>query len=164
MWWIVRPGKPVIRGRNWCSIPFLCQAIIPYKTFKTDKQGKGSSAGHERESLWMHARAGKDEFMQVAYWSRRVLPTVNDSKKKVDRMDLFTDRALYRKGQTVYVSGVAYTQEGDRVEVRKDVAIWLALRDANNREIARKELTTDDFGAFSAEFQLPSKHWPACSV
>lgn len=105
----------------------------------------------------MHARAGKDEFMQVAYWSRRVLPTVNDSKKKVDRMDLFTDRALYRKGQTVYVSGVAYTQEGDSVEVRKDAAIWLALRDANNREIARKELTTDDFGAFSAEFQLPSE-------
>ena len=105
----------------------------------------------------MHACAGKDEFMQVAYWSRRVLPTVNDSKKKVDRMDLFTDRALYRKGQTVYVSGVAYTQEGDSVEVRKDAAIWLALRDANNREIARKELTTDDFGAFSAEFQLPSE-------
>ena len=51
-----------------------------------------------KESLWMHACAGKDEFMQVAYWSRRVLPTVNDSKKKVDRMDLFTDRALYRKG------------------------------------------------------------------
>ena len=95
--------------------------------------------------------------MQVAYWSRRVLPTVNDGKKKVDRMDLFTDRALYRKGQTVYVSGVAYAQEGDSVEVRKDAAIWLALRDANNREIARKELTTDDFGAFSAEFQLPSE-------
>lgn len=57
----------------------------------------------------------------------------------------------------MYVSGVAYTQEGDSVEVRKDAAIWLALRDANNREIARKELTTDDFGAFSAEFQLPSE-------
>lgn len=127
-----------------------------YKTFKADKLGK-VVVPDMKESLWMHARAGKDEFMQVAYWSRRVLPTVNDSKKKVDRMDLFTDRALYRKGQTVYVSGVAYTQEGDSVEVRKDAAIWLALRDANNREIARKELTTDDFGAFSAEFQLPSE-------
>ncbi|WP_418835320.1 alpha-2-macroglobulin family protein [Phocaeicola plebeius] len=149
-------GKPVAGAELvFYSIPVPGNYTL-YKTFKTDKQGK-VVVPDMKESLWMHACAGKDEFMQVAYWSRRVLPTVNDSKKKVDRMDLFTDRALYRKGQTVYVSGVAYTQEGDSVEVRKDAAIWLALRDANNREIARKELTTDDFGAFSAEFQLPSE-------
>lgn len=151
-----KTGKPVAGAELvFYSIPVPGNYTL-YKTFKTDKQGK-VVVPDMKESLWMHARAGKDEFMQVAYWSRRVLPTVNDSKKKVDRMDLFTDRALYRKGQTVYVSGVAYTQEGDSVEVRKDAAIWLALRDANNREIARKELTTDDFGAFSAEFQLPSE-------
>lgn len=151
-----KTGKPVAGAELvFYSIPVPGNYTL-YKTFKTDKQGK-VVVPDMKESLWMHARAGKDEFMQVAYWSRRVLPTVNDSKKKVDRMDLFTDRALYRKGQTVYVSGVAYTQEGDSVEVRKDEAIWLALRDANNREIARKELTTDDFGAFSAEFQLPSE-------
>lgn len=151
-----KTGKPVAGAELvFYSIPVPGNYTL-YKTFKTDKQGK-VVVPDMKESLWMHARAGKDEFMQVAYWSRRVLPTVNDSKKKVDRMDLFTDRALYRKGQTVYVSGVAYTQEGDSVEVRKDAAIWLALRDANNREIARKKLTTDDFGAFSAEFQLPSE-------
>ena len=151
-----KTGKPVAGAELvFYSIPVPGNYTL-YKTFKADKLGK-VVVPDMKESLWMHARAGKDEFMQVAYWSRRVLPTVNDSKKKVDRMDLFTDRALYRKGQTVYVSGVAYTQEGDSVEVRKDVAIWLTLRDANNREIARKELTTDDFGAFSAEFQLPSE-------
>lgn len=151
-----KTGKPVAGAELvFYSIPVPGNYTL-CKTFKTDKQGKVVMPDM-KESLWMHARAGKDEFMQVAYWSRRVLPTVNDSKKKVDRMDLFTDRALYRKGQTVYVSGVAYAQEGDSVEVRKDAAIWLALRDANNREIARKELTTDDFGAFSAEFQLPSE-------
>lgn len=151
-----KTGKPVAGAELvFYSIPVPGNYTL-YKTFKADKPGK-VVVPDMKESLWMHARAGKDEFMQVAYWSRRVLPTVNDSKKKVDRMDLFTDRALYRKGQTVYVSGVAYTQEGDSVEVRKDAAIWLALRDANNREIARKELTTDDFGAFSAEFQLPSE-------
>ena len=151
-----KTGKPVAGAELvFYSIPVPGNYTL-YKTFKADKLGK-VVVPDMKESLWMHARAGKDEFMQVAYWSRRVLPTVNDSKKKVDRMDLFTDRALYRKGQTVYVSGVAYTQEGDSVEVRKDAAIWLALRDANNREIARKELTTDDFGAFSAEFQLPSE-------
>lgn len=151
-----KTGKPVAGAELvFYSIPVPGNYTL-YKTFKSDKLGK-VVVPDMKESLWMHARAGKDEFMQVAYWSRRVLPTVNDSKKKVDRMDLFTDRALYRKGQAVYVSGVAYTQEGDSVEVRKDAAIWLALRDANNREIARKELTTDDFGAFSAEFQLPSE-------
>lgn len=127
-----------------------------YKTYRTDKQGKVVVPDMNTQ-LWMHARTAKDDFMEVSYWSKRVLSTVNSTQKAIDRMDLFTDRALYRKGQTVYVSGVAYTQEGDAVQIRKGAAIWLALRDANNREIARKELTTDDFGAFSTEFQLPAE-------
>ena len=151
-----KTGSPVAGAELvFYSIPVPGNYTV-YKTYLTDKQGK-AVVPDMKSQLWMHARTAKDDFMEVSYWSRRVLSTVNRSQKATDRMDLFTDRALYRKGQTVYVSGVAYTQEGDEVQVRKGTAVWLALRDANNREIARKELTTDDFGAFSTEFQLPSE-------
>jgi len=151
-----KTGLPVAGAELvFYSIPVPGNYTV-YKTYRTDKQGKVVVPDMNTQ-LWMHARTAKDDFMEVSYWSRRALSTVNSMQKAIDRMDLFTDRALYRKGQTVYVSGVAYTQNGDEVQVRKEAAVWLALRDAHNQEIARKELTTDDFGAFSTEFQLPTE-------
>lgn len=151
-----KTGLPVAGAElAFYSIPVPGNYTV-YKTYRTDKQGK-VVVPDMNTRLWMHARTAKDDFMEVSYWSRRTLSTVSSTQKAIDRMELFTDRVLYRKGQTVYVSGVAYTQKGDEVQVCKEAAVWLALRDANNREIARKELTTDDFGAFSTEFQLPSE-------
>ena len=34
-----------------------------------------------------------------------------------EHITLLTDRALYRPGQTVYVKGIAYEQEGDKAHV-----------------------------------------------
>ena len=151
-----KTGLPVAGAELvFYSIPVPGNYTV-YKTYHTDKQGKVVVPDMNTQ-LWMHARTAKDDFMEVSYWSRRILSTVSSTQKAIDRMDLFTDRALYRKGQTVYVSGVAYTQNGDEVQVRKEATVWLALRDAHNQEIARKELTTDDFGAFSTEFQLPTE-------
>lgn len=151
-----KTGLPVAGAELvFYSIPVPGNYTV-YKTYRTDKQGKVVVPDMNTQ-LWMHARTAKDDFMEVSYWSRRILSTVSSTQKAIDRIDLFTDRALYRKGQTVYVSGVAYTQNGDEVQVRKEATVWLALRDAHNQEIARKELTTDDFGAFSTEFQLPTE-------
>ena len=73
-----KTGKPVAGAELvFYSIPVPGNYTL-YKTFKTDKQGK-VVVPDMKESLWMHACAGKDEFMQVAYWSRWVLPTVNVS-------------------------------------------------------------------------------------
>lgn len=151
-----KTGSPVAGAELvFYSIP-ASGNYTEYRTYTTDRQGK-VVVPDMNTRLWMHARTAKDDFMEVSYWSKSVLSAASGMQKATDRMDLFTDRALYRKGQTVYVSGVAYSQNGDEVQVRKGAVVWLALRDTHNREIARKELTTDDFGTFSTEFQLPAE-------
>ena len=68
---------------------------------------------------------------------------------------IFTDRALYRPGQVVHVSGVAYEQSGDSVRVFSRVHNDVVLRDANRQEVGKISLATDEFGAFHGDFVLP---------
>ena len=54
-------------------------------------------------------------------------------------MQLFTDRSIYRPGQTVYVSGLAYEMEKDSTRVLADKKYTVSLYDANNNETGKVE-------------------------
>ena len=69
---------------------------------------------------------------------------------------LFTDRQLYRPGQTVRVYGLTLHRDPDEMpSVRTRRARELTLRDANYQEVGRAEVTSDDYGRFSTAFRLP---------
>ena len=71
---------------------------------------------------------------------------------------IFTDRAIYRPGQTVYVSAILYKAEnGFKNSVCKGEKLTVTLNDANNKEVDSKEVTTDDFGTCATQFTLPRK-------
>ena len=70
--------------------------------------------------------------------------------------ELFTDRAIYRPGQTVHVSAILYqTAHGFQNSVLKSKKVTAILRDANWKEIDKKELVTDDYGTCATSFTLP---------
>ena len=72
-------------------------------------------------------------------------------------VSLFTDRSIYRPGQTVHVSAVAYKQEGlHSSKVTADAQLTFSLCDANNKVVAEKKAVTDDYGTASVDFNLPS--------
>ena len=72
----------------------------------------------------------------------------------------FTDRAIYRPGQTVHVSGIAYKQLKDETQVMKEADNTLTLRDANHREIAHKTVITNAMGTYDVDFELPKDVMP----
>ena len=78
-----------------------------------------------------------------------------ESKRK-EVLQLFTDRSIYRPGQTVYVSGLAYEMEKDSTRVLADKKYTVSLYDANNNETGKVEVRTNGFGSFSGQFVLPS--------
>ena len=72
-------------------------------------------------------------------------------------LSLLTDRAIYRPGQTVYVKGVAYGQDEDSAQaMAQGTSFELELLDANYKQIATRQVTTNDFGSFNADFALPT--------
>jgi uncharacterized protein YfaS (alpha-2-macroglobulin family) len=47
---------------------------------------------------------------------------------------LFTDRSIYRPGQTLHVAGFVYAQRGDDTRTLRGHQVRLQLRDANYQE------------------------------
>lgn len=70
-------------------------------------------------------------------------------------LSIFTDRGIYRPGQTLFFKGIAYVKETDNPHVVANRSYTVVFRDANNKEIASKKLTTDKFGSFNGEFTIP---------
>lgn len=71
------------------------------------------------------------------------------------RVSLLTDRGIYRPGQTVYFKGIAYDNRRDNPSVTAGKRYEVILRDANYKEVTTLKLTTNQYGSFSGEFQLP---------
>lgn len=70
------------------------------------------------------------------------------------RVQLYTDRAIYRPGQKVAFSAVAFTREGDVHRVRPALQLKATLRNANGKVVDTLLVQTDAFGTASGEFNL----------
>ena len=79
-----------------------------------------------------------------------------DEDKVTENMTLLTDRSLYRPGQTVYVKGIAYSQQSDTANVLPNKEYTVTLLDVNNQEVGQKSVRTNEFGSFTTDFALPS--------
>lgn len=70
--------------------------------------------------------------------------------------EVFTDRALYRPGQSVKLSVIAYnTFSQGRWETADTCTVHVALRNSKYKIIEEKDIVTDEWGVASAEFTLP---------
>lgn len=100
-------------------------------------------------------RKGEDVFLEPArLYNRSAVPDVADEGTEL--LSLLTDRSLYRPGQTIYVKGIAYEQGKESVRVLEGKTYTVSLLDVNRKEVAQKEVRTNDFGSFSTEFMLPT--------
>ncbi|MBP5340219.1 MAG: alpha-2-macroglobulin [Prevotella sp.] len=71
---------------------------------------------------------------------------------------IYTDRRIYRPGQSVQVAAILYTtKKGFQNEVEADKSVDIALYDANNQKIAEETVTTDRYGTCTTRFTLPTK-------
>lgn len=105
--------------------------------------------------VFYHAVKGDDkgaELSRLPYNYFGYLVNGNESERSID---IFTDRSLYRPGQTVYFKSVLTKREGQLKMVIPQQKIELLLRDANLRELSKRTLTTNDFGSVAGEFVLP---------
>lgn len=75
----------------------------------------------------------------------------------VTRTHLFTDRMIYRPGQTVYYKGIMISTREKRNHLMTSQACKIQLLDANSREVGLNQHTTNAFGSFSGSFVLPSE-------
>lgn len=121
---------------------------------KSDKKGEFSfrKAGKNMVAPLLEKGAdlllvGRGYYFNRSYNSRR------DKKETI----FFTDRSLYRPGQQIYFKGLQILSSGLTGEKKILPAenAEIILYDANQQEVSKLNLKTNDFGSFHSSFSLP---------
>lgn len=78
-------------------------------------------------------------------------------KRDYEVIRLFTDRRIYRPGQTVHVAMIAHRNiNNQETLVVPNKSYKLTLRDANHKIVKEQDVITDEYGSASYDFVLPS--------
>ena len=125
-------------------------------TLTTDSKGEAIYKQNvDNRVRRVEMESGNDRFCPPLYGSGRY--SSYNSDRVVRNAAVYTDRAIYRPGQTVHVGAILYqTTKGYINQVEPDRTIRISLRDANYKTIDEKKVTTDDQGTCSADFTLPT--------
>ncbi len=129
---------------------------IILKTVKSDKNGKAIMDGKEddRSSFYVNLRKGDDVLLSSIHHHIGTPPDRND--RVYHMTNLFTDRAIYRPGQTVYFQGVVVRYQGKEQTLVNGYSEKVTFKDANWQEINAVTFTTDEYGTFSGSFVIPT--------
>ena len=129
-----------------------------YKTIiiatpKTDQNGKAEISKTGSDSFHINLRKGDDNLLSNNYF--RLYERYKNNSETYSTK-LFTDRAIYRPGQTVYFQGITTRHQGEDLSLVNGYAEKISFRDANWQEISSANFTTDEYGSFSGSFVIPT--------
>ncbi|MGB6083655.1 alpha-2-macroglobulin family protein [Moheibacter sp.] len=81
----------------------------------------------------------------------------SSDERTTTHIKFFTDRGIYRPGQTVYFKAILYQEdENGKRNVIPNEELGISLYNPNDDEVSSLELKTNEFGSVSGEFILPT--------
>ena len=80
---------------------------------------------------------------------------VPEKEKTNIRSWFFTDRAIYRPGQTIYFKGIALEQSGKDYTIKENFKTVVEFMDVNYQKISEIELVANEYGSFNGSFTAP---------
>ena len=129
-----------------------------YKTIilatpKTDRNGRAEVSKVGNDSFCINLRKGDDNLLSTNFM--HLYERYRDNNERYNTT-LFTDRAIYRPGQTVYFQGIVVRRQGDDQALVNGYNERISFRDANWQEIGSADFKTDEYGSFSGSFVIPT--------
>lgn len=145
------PYAQIVAARRLSNVKG--RGYSPVATYRTDSEGC-VSIKYDKEVRCFRAFTSEDSSMLFEEsYSFYVHPT---EKKENLFAKLFSDRHLYRPGQTLFVKGIVYKQhwlDSLRVESGRNFVLTLSYR---GKELSRQSVRSNEFGSVAAEFILPT--------
>ncbi|PKQ43569.1 alpha-2-macroglobulin [Confluentibacter flavum] len=151
-------GKPIVNAEVELSFTENNNRSIQYENLSTNNLGE------------THIEKTKDRYRDVnikvkygndtAYFGNYYVSQYYKREKAETKYKafLFTDRSIYRPGQTVYFKAIAIKTNPNnfKSEVVANEPVYATLYDVNDDEIGELEFKTNEFGSVSGEFILPN--------
>lgn len=128
-------------------------------TLKTDTHGfinLKTNSYHQNITYQVHKNEDK------AYFGTDYLYETKTSKTKIEPQEifvspqLFTDRSIYRPGQTLFFKGILLKRIGEKSSIVANEYVKVSFTNVNGVEISTIELKTNEYGSFSGEFIIPN--------
>ncbi len=127
-------------------------------TLITNNEGivtlKGTS---DYRSVGLLLTHGKDSYSNSDYI---YLYRYNEPRNQIYySTTFFTDRAIYRPGQTVYFKGIVLQQDTnnpEKTDIVKNYTQIVTFYNTNNEKVSEMKVTTNEFGSFAGNFTAPA--------
>ncbi len=125
----------------------------PVEPTKTDENGRFEFSIKNQNIIVLAEHGGQAVSSNREFWGQGNY----DRNKTGTQTVFFTDRALYRPGQTIYYKGIhlRYDRGAANYETIAGAPLTIVFLDANGKEIARAEQKSNDYGAFNGVFTAP---------
>lgn len=123
-------------------------------TKSTDSNGYFSVAsGDDYRNYFVDLKYQKDRLnTDDSYYQYR---NYQEPKQTKVRTIFFTDRAIYRPGQTIYFKGLVIDTDGEKNTIKTNYTSTVTFNDANYQKVSELKVTTNEFGTYSGSFVAP---------
>ncbi|RZK57070.1 MAG: hypothetical protein EOO59_09360, partial [Hymenobacter sp.] len=134
---LVRQGAPLATSATGeVGLP------APFETSSASEQFDAVRIWRGTDTLLLKNLAGNDYQLVDSQPQRRTF--------------LFTDRAIYRPGQTVYFKGILAQSQAARATLLTGQLVRVRLLDVNGQTVQTLTFTTSSYGSFNGSLVLPA--------
>ncbi|MFK8058827.1 MAG: MG2 domain-containing protein, partial [Polaribacter sp.] len=129
------------------------------KKLKTDKKGFVSFKSRNNYYNVNISVKTKNDFATFGnhYFYNQDDNDKNDASSEIIiKPFIFTDRSIYRPGQTVYFKAIVIKKQGEKSEVFTDENFKIQLEDVNGQIVDFVDVQLNKFGSVSGELKIPN--------
>ncbi|WP_370424858.1 alpha-2-macroglobulin [Tenacibaculum dicentrarchi] len=152
-------GKPIenaqllLQNNGHRNVKKLYQKLI------TDKNGFATYISNNRYSNVSITVTSKNDvaifgnYYLYKHQKNRIRKNIENA---IIKSFIFTDRSIYRPGQTVYFKTILIQKKGEKSAVFNNGFVEITLNDVNGQKVKTLDLKLNEFGSVSGEFILPN--------
>ncbi|HMG08882.1 MAG TPA: MG2 domain-containing protein, partial [Mucilaginibacter sp.] len=156
-------GKPLsgvhvnLSGRYWGNKGSSATQtwIDTSETGVTNKEGLYISNSPLNNGASINLRIKGDTLTDRSKYINGAQDQTNNNEYPEDRTILFTDRQIYRPGQTIYFKGLQLQTLNSKSKIMPDKNVEITFSDVNGKQVSLLKLRTNEFGTFNGNFIIP---------
>jgi len=140
--------SPVVTAKKSAVKSTITEIAAPLNTLKTNHEGLAIATTAEIARALI-SKGADSLYMDVYNYQ---LGNFYQRKEVV----LFTDRPIYRPGQTVFYKGIYLKITESDQTILGGQALEVSFKDVNRKQLASTPVSTNDYGTFQGSFEIPA--------
>jgi len=123
-------------------------------SYNTDKNGFAKISSTEKERNFNVLLTSSNDTLNNggSFYSANYFQA---SQRKIETF-LFSDRAIYRPGQTFFFKGIVVDRGRNSTEIKANYSSEVSLKNVNGELVSKLKLKTNDYGSYQGSFTLPN--------